>query len=73
LANTEQEPSDFLLDALLPVMKGLVAESLFKHSSEDVRVTVASCHGEILRISSPAQPFNDDQMKVYKTKLWRLF
>lgn len=64
LANTEQEPSDFLLDALFPVMKGLRAEALLKHSNEDVRVTVASCHSEILRISSPAQPFNDDQMKA---------
>lgn len=71
--NMEQESSDFLLDALLPVMRALVAEALLEHSNEDVRVTVASCHSEILRISSPIQPFSDDQMKVYKTKLWRLF
>ncbi|XP_056176340.1 sister chromatid cohesion protein PDS5 homolog D-like [Syzygium oleosum] len=60
----EQEPSDFLLDALLPVMKGLIAEALFKHCNEDVRVTLASCLSEILRITSPEQPFNDDQMKA---------
>ncbi|KAI6672044.1 hypothetical protein NL676_006929 [Syzygium grande] len=64
LVNMEQEPSDFLLDALLPVMKGLIAEALLKHHNEDVRVTVASCLGEILRITSPEQPFNDDQMKA---------
>jgi len=67
----EQEPSDFLQDALLPIMKGLIAEALFKHCNEDVRVMVASCLSEILRIASPVQPYNDDQMKVYKTKLWR--
>ncbi|KAL3721148.1 hypothetical protein ACJRO7_005898 [Eucalyptus globulus] len=44
-------------------MKGLIAESLFKHCNEDVRVTVASCLSEILRIASPVQPYNDDQMK----------
>ncbi|XP_039159435.1 uncharacterized protein LOC104423223 [Eucalyptus grandis] len=59
----EQEPSDFLQDALLPIMKGLIAEALFKHCNEDVRVTVASCLSEILRIASPVQPYNDDQMK----------
>ncbi|XP_048139498.1 sister chromatid cohesion protein PDS5 homolog C-like isoform X4 [Rhodamnia argentea] len=60
----EQEPSDLLQDALLPLMKGLIAEALFKHSNEDVRVTVASCLSEILRIASPEQPYNDDQMKA---------
>ncbi|KAK3411122.1 hypothetical protein EUGRSUZ_J03106, partial [Eucalyptus grandis] len=59
----EQEPLDFLQDALLPIMKGLIAEALFKHCNEDVRVTVASCLSEILRIASPVQPYNDDQMK----------
>ncbi|KAL3721147.1 hypothetical protein ACJRO7_005897 [Eucalyptus globulus] len=44
-------------------MKGLIAEALFKHRNEDVRVTVASCLSEILRIASPVQPYNDDQMK----------
>ncbi|XP_039158991.1 sister chromatid cohesion protein PDS5 homolog B-like [Eucalyptus grandis] len=44
-------------------MKGLIAEALFKHCNEDVRVTVASCLSEILRIASPVQPYNDDQMK----------
>ncbi|KAL3721146.1 hypothetical protein ACJRO7_005896 [Eucalyptus globulus] len=63
LVNMEQEPSDFLQDALLPIMKGLIAEALFKHCNEDVRVTVASCLSEILRIASPVQPYNDDQMK----------
>ncbi|KAF8021648.1 hypothetical protein BT93_G1943 [Corymbia citriodora subsp. variegata] len=63
LANVEQQPSDFLLDALLPVMKGLIAEAPFKNSNGDVRVTVASCFSEILRITSPQQPFNDKQMK----------
>ncbi|KAF8021640.1 hypothetical protein BT93_G1935 [Corymbia citriodora subsp. variegata] len=60
----EQEPSDFLQDALLPVMQGLIAEALLKHCNEDVRVTVASCLSEILRITSPVQPYNDDQMKA---------
>ncbi|KAF8021641.1 hypothetical protein BT93_G1937 [Corymbia citriodora subsp. variegata] len=60
----EQEPSDFLQDALLPIMKGLIAEALFKHCNEYVRVTVASCLSEILRITSPVQPYNDYQMKA---------
>ncbi|KAI6672045.1 hypothetical protein NL676_006930 [Syzygium grande] len=64
LANMEQRPSDPLQDSLLPVMKALIADSLLKHSVEGVRVSVAYCHSEILRISAPQEPFNDDQMKV---------
>ncbi|KAL3729327.1 hypothetical protein ACJRO7_026436 [Eucalyptus globulus] len=58
----EQELLDFLQDALLPGMKGLIAEALFKHCNKDV--TVASCLSEILRMASPVQPYNEDQMKA---------
>ncbi|XP_030526102.2 sister chromatid cohesion protein PDS5 homolog D-like [Rhodamnia argentea] len=64
LANVEQGASDPLLDSLLPVMKALIADYLLKHSVEGVRVSVAYCLSEVLRISAPQEPFNDDQMKV---------
>ncbi|KAI6672040.1 hypothetical protein NL676_006925 [Syzygium grande] len=64
LANMEQGPSDPLQDSLLPVMKALIADSLLKHSVEGVRVSVTYCFSEVLRISAPQEPFNDDQMKV---------
>ncbi|KAF8021637.1 hypothetical protein BT93_G1934 [Corymbia citriodora subsp. variegata] len=64
LANVEQGPSDPLQDSLLPLMKALIADSLLKHSVEGVRVSVTYCFSEVLRISAPQEPFNDDQMKV---------
>lgn len=64
LANMEQGPSDPLQDSLLPLMKALIADSLLKHSVEGVRVSVTYCFSEVLRISAPQEPYNDDQMKV---------
>ncbi|XP_048139483.1 sister chromatid cohesion protein PDS5 homolog C-like isoform X2 [Rhodamnia argentea] len=60
----EQGPSDPLQDSLLPLMKALIANSLLTHSVEGVRVSVTYCLTEIMRISAPLEPFNDDQMKV---------
>ncbi|KAL3721144.1 hypothetical protein ACJRO7_005895 [Eucalyptus globulus] len=64
LANMEQGPSVPLQDSLLPLMKALIADSLLKHSVEGVRVSVTYCFSEVLRISAPQEPYNDDQMKV---------
>ncbi|XP_048139502.1 sister chromatid cohesion protein PDS5 homolog D-like isoform X2 [Rhodamnia argentea] len=64
LANVDQGQSIPRLDSLLPVMKALIADSLLKHSVEGVRVSVAYCLSEIMRISAPEEPYNDDQMKV---------
>ncbi|KAF8021645.1 hypothetical protein BT93_G1941 [Corymbia citriodora subsp. variegata] len=45
-------------------MMALFADSLLKHSVEGVRVSVTHCFSELLRISAPQEPYNDDQMKV---------
>nr|GEX50844.1 hypothetical protein [Tanacetum cinerariifolium] len=38
-------------------------DDLLKHSSMDVRASVASCIGEITRITAPYAPYGDDEMK----------
>ncbi|KAI6672046.1 hypothetical protein NL676_006931 [Syzygium grande] len=52
------------VDELLALLNGLIAEALFKHSNEDVRITVASWFSEILRITALQQPYSEDQMKA---------
>ncbi|XP_038718226.1 uncharacterized protein LOC120011235 isoform X2 [Tripterygium wilfordii] len=65
LANVDQAPSRATQDAMLPIMKALIGNDLFRHSDMDVKVSVADCISEITRISAPDAPYNDDMMKEY--------
>ena len=57
-------PSQSLQNALSPSLKALVAEQLFRHPDDDVKVAVAACISEITRITAPDAPYDDDHMKV---------
>ncbi|XP_019056314.1 PREDICTED: uncharacterized protein LOC104799680 [Tarenaya hassleriana] len=46
------------------VFKTLVADKVFKYFDVDVRVVVVSCLSEIIRITIPDTPYNDEEMKV---------
>ncbi|MBA0845469.1 hypothetical protein Goarm_022811, partial [Gossypium armourianum] len=50
-------------NALSPSLKALVAEHLFRHPDDDVKVAVAACISEITRITAPDAPYDDDQMR----------
>ncbi|KAB2611541.1 hypothetical protein D8674_019573 [Pyrus ussuriensis x Pyrus communis] len=50
-------------DALLPIMKALISDELFRHSDMDVKLYVASCITELTRITAPVPPYNDEWMK----------
>ncbi|GMJ07839.1 hypothetical protein like AT4G31880 [Hibiscus trionum] len=50
-------------NALYPSLKALVAEQLFRHLDDDVKVAVAACISEITRITAPDAPYDDDQMR----------
>ena len=64
LAQVGQSPSKSIQDALLPSAKALISDTLFRHSDNDVKVTVVSCIAELTRISAPNAPYGDDHMKV---------
>ncbi|GJT76918.1 armadillo-type fold protein [Tanacetum coccineum] len=53
-----------MLHALKPSMKALIHEDLLRHSDVDVNVAVASCMCEIVRITAPDAPYDDDQMRA---------
>ncbi|XP_038720908.1 uncharacterized protein LOC120013237 [Tripterygium wilfordii] len=63
LRKVEQAPKKSMLDALDPSLKALVANQLIRHSDVDVKVAVASCIIEIMRITAPEAPYCDDRLK----------
>ncbi|KAE8656633.1 transcription initiation factor TFIID subunit 5-like isoform X1 [Hibiscus syriacus] len=63
LSRVEQSPSQSMQNALSPSRKALIAEHLFRHPDDDVKVAVAACISEITRITAPDAPYDDDQMR----------
>ncbi|KAM1060728.1 hypothetical protein ACFX13_025894 [Malus domestica] len=63
LSNVQQAPHRSMQDALLPIMKALISDELFRHSDMDVKLYVASCITELTRITAPVPPYNDEWMK----------
>jgi hypothetical protein len=63
LANVEQALSKSIHDALLPLMKALISNELLRHAEIDVKVSVVSCIIEIMRITAPDAPYDDEKMK----------
>ncbi|XP_033132699.1 glutamic acid-rich protein isoform X1 [Brassica rapa] len=63
LLAVEQDPIAEVRNALKPSMQALVSADLLRHPDSDVRVHVVSCLTEIMRITAPEAPYNDDQMK----------
>ncbi|XWS26166.1 hypothetical protein CRYUN_Cryun26dG0007600 [Craigia yunnanensis] len=63
LSRVEQSPRQSMQNALSPSLKALVAEQLFRHPDDDVKVAVAACISEITRITAPDAPYDDDQMR----------
>lgn len=45
-------------------MDALIEPNLLKHEDEDVRLLVAKCLSDIMRIAAPDAPFSDDTLKV---------
>ena len=49
--------------ALKPIMLSFIHPRFLEHPYEGVSLIVASCLGEIIRITSPMLPYNDDIMR----------
>ncbi|XP_015067615.1 uncharacterized protein LOC107012321 isoform X2 [Solanum pennellii] len=65
LSLVKQIPSISTRDAFRPAMEALVADGLLRHSDMDVKVSVASCISEIMRITAPDQPYKDSILKDF--------
>lgn len=69
LSMVKQTPPALAQDAFRPAMEALVADGLLWHPDIDVKVSVASCISEIMRISAPDQPYDDTRFEASTTQL----
>ncbi|KAL9156418.1 hypothetical protein ABFS82_09G075600 [Erythranthe guttata] len=65
LIHTLHDHKDRVQLALQSSKEALIANELIRHTERDVRISVASCISEIVRITAPDEPYKEDQMKEY--------
>ncbi|OEL37949.1 hypothetical protein BAE44_0001036 [Dichanthelium oligosanthes] len=68
-ALSEFSQSSSLQDALHPLSKSLVQTTLLNHKDKDVKLLVAVCFIEVMRVLAPDPPFSDEILK----EIFRLF
>ncbi|XP_011018012.1 PREDICTED: uncharacterized protein LOC105121163 isoform X5 [Populus euphratica] len=64
LMRMDQSPSNSMQRAADLAMKALMNKELLSHSDVDVKVSVALCFSQILRITAPIFSYDDEQMQV---------
>lgn len=64
LQKVEQSPSQLIQIAITPTRNSLAQHGLLKHNDKEVRLVVSRCLSEIIRITTPETPYEDDKMKV---------
>ena len=64
LQEVPQSSPPATMQAVKPVATALVKPSLLKHKDKEVRVFLAFCIAEVLRIFAPEPPYSDDVLRV---------
>ncbi|KAL2526202.1 Tudor/PWWP/MBT superfamily protein [Abeliophyllum distichum] len=59
----QEMPKKLMKKVLRPATKALVG--LLRHGEMDVKISVTSCLTEVMRITAPNEPLDDDNMKEY--------
>ncbi|KAF5741780.1 hypothetical protein HS088_TW10G00786 [Tripterygium wilfordii] len=57
------QSSGSIMIALLRLKNALVCDKLLRHSNMDVKVLVANCLMELMRITAPHAPYDDERLK----------
>ncbi|KAL1533230.1 hypothetical protein AAHA92_33144 [Salvia divinorum] len=65
LSKTFQEHTKLVETFLQPSKEALITKALIRHHKLDIRVSVASCISQIIRILAPKESFGDDSMKEF--------
>ena len=63
LKMVDHSPSHIMKLAVNPSLYALVKSELLRHLDDKIKLMVTSCLSEIMRISAPKVPYNDDMMK----------
>ena len=61
---SELSQSSSLQQALAPLSASLVQKKLLQHKDKDIKILLAVCFCEVIRILAPAPPFSDEILKV---------
>lgn len=64
LSTVNPYPNKSMQSAISTLSEALVCDKLFNHATNDVRVAVASCICDILRIHAPDLPYEENRMGV---------
>ncbi|KAM7250913.1 hypothetical protein ACFE04_022796 [Oxalis oulophora] len=67
LLKVDQSPLRSTQDALLPLFMAFIAPDLLNHPNIDVKLSLAFCIIELMRITVPEPPYKDEIMKVNYT------
>lgn len=65
LQHLMQDRKPLIEMALKPAEEALISNALMRHEEVDVRITVVSCISEIIRLTAPKEPYDEDQMKDF--------
>ncbi|PWA42621.1 phospholipase-like protein [Artemisia annua] len=65
LSTVPQSPSKSLIKPLHQIINALIAKELMRHPNLNVNISVACCICEILRITAPNAPYNNEQIKEF--------
>ncbi|TVU46247.1 hypothetical protein EJB05_05772, partial [Eragrostis curvula] len=63
LYGQEQLKGPSMISAMQPTLKAITREELLKQEDKDVKVLLAFCFSETLRITAPNAPFGDDVLR----------
>eukprot|EP00249_Psilotum_nudum_P024915 c29322_g1_i2 orf=363-5285(-) len=63
LSEVDQSPPPNMVSAMKPSMDALVQPVLLNHKDKEVRLLVATCISEIMRIVAPDAPYSDEILK----------
>jgi len=63
LSQVYQNPSKSIQDALVSIKGMLISEALINQADFDVQISLALFLSELIRITTPNLPFEDEQMK----------
>ncbi|KAH9314048.1 hypothetical protein KI387_022675, partial [Taxus chinensis] len=63
LSEVEQSPSAAVLMAIKTSAHSLIRTDIFQHNDNDVRIRLAACISEIMRVTAPDTPYSDSVLR----------
>lgn len=62
LHKVEQTPFQLMHAGMVPALTCLGEHRLLKHGYKEVKLAIAHCLSELIRVTAPKTPYKDDKM-----------